>query len=237
MSAQTAAQPLRRQGAAFSAAVGGGRRAAPTPLRRDPRRRRRRRRALVDDYEITGDATSACSRSKSACPSCSGDRRGRAGHREWVQRCSPRPSLTAELLVATDVHAWKLLRRDQGLSRDETVADDRAVMVEAVLPAPDRHDPHPEAHDDHVPALPVRHHRRRRHRARRHLGHPRARAPRPRRARPRRPRPRAATSRRPAPSTSSGRRPPAPRPRAPGRGRPRLGGTTPFRRSPRPATG
>jgi hypothetical protein len=32
------------------------------------------------------------------------------------------PELTPELVVATDVYTWKLLRRDQGLSRDETVA-------------------------------------------------------------------------------------------------------------------
>jgi hypothetical protein len=32
------------------------------------------------------------------------------------------PELVPELVVATDVYTWKLLRRDQGLSRDQTVA-------------------------------------------------------------------------------------------------------------------
>ena len=32
------------------------------------------------------------------------------------------PELVPELVVATDVYTWKLLRRDQGLSRDETLA-------------------------------------------------------------------------------------------------------------------
>jgi hypothetical protein len=32
------------------------------------------------------------------------------------------PELVPELVVATDVYTWKLLRRDQGLSRDDTAA-------------------------------------------------------------------------------------------------------------------
>ena len=48
---------------------------------------------------------------------------GRESHREWVETDVRRaPELTPELVVATDVYTWKLLRRDQGLSRDETVA-------------------------------------------------------------------------------------------------------------------
>ena len=42
------------------------------------------------------------------------------------------PELTPELVVATDVYTWKLLRRDQGLSRDETVASILKI-VEALL--------------------------------------------------------------------------------------------------------
>ena len=42
------------------------------------------------------------------------------------------PELTHELIVATDVYTWKLLRRDQGLSRERTAAAIRH-MVQAIL--------------------------------------------------------------------------------------------------------
>jgi len=42
---------------------------------------------------------------------------GRRGHREWLQRIFAAPERLAELLVVTDVYAWKLLRRDQRLAR------------------------------------------------------------------------------------------------------------------------
>ena len=42
------------------------------------------------------------------------------------------PELASELVVATDVYTWKLLRRDQGLSRDETAAA-MLRIVEALL--------------------------------------------------------------------------------------------------------
>jgi hypothetical protein len=42
------------------------------------------------------------------------------------------PAVVPELVVATDVYTWKLLRRDQGLSRDETVASILEI-VEALL--------------------------------------------------------------------------------------------------------
>ena len=42
------------------------------------------------------------------------------------------PELTPELVVATDVYTWKLLRRDQGLTRDETLASILKI-VEALL--------------------------------------------------------------------------------------------------------
>jgi hypothetical protein len=47
---------------------------------------------------------------------------GRKGHREWVETMFQAPEFVPELIVATDVYTWKLLRRDQGLSRDETAA-------------------------------------------------------------------------------------------------------------------
>jgi hypothetical protein len=45
---------------------------------------------------------------------------GRAAHRDWVARVFDRPDLLNELIAATDVYAWKLLRRDRGLSADAT---------------------------------------------------------------------------------------------------------------------
>jgi hypothetical protein len=59
-------------------------------------------------------------------------KRGRDGHREWVATMFRAPELMPELVVATDVYTWKLLRRDQGLSRDETAAATLRI-VEALL--------------------------------------------------------------------------------------------------------
>jgi AcrR family transcriptional regulator len=89
--------------------------------------------ALVEDYEITGDAVVRLlaleEKVTSLAPVLAA---GRAGHREWVETMFQAPGLTPELVVATDVYTWKLLRRDQGLSRDETVASILKI-VEALL--------------------------------------------------------------------------------------------------------
>lgn len=65
---------------------------------------------------------------------------GKAQHRRWVHEVfapqlsrSPDPeALTDALVVATDVYAWKLLRRDRALSRDATERRMR-TLVEAIL--------------------------------------------------------------------------------------------------------
>ena len=89
--------------------------------------------ALVDDYDITGDATIRMlaqeGRVESLAPVLA---MGRGGHREWVREMLGRPDLVDELVVATDVYAWKLLRRDRSLSRDETVVAIRRI-VESLL--------------------------------------------------------------------------------------------------------
>ena len=48
--------------------------------------------------------------------------RGRVFHREWVARSLPTddPRRFAQLVVATDVYTWKLLRRDSRLSAEQT---------------------------------------------------------------------------------------------------------------------
>ena len=88
---------------------------------------------LVDDYEVTGDATMRLLAVEHRIASVRETMdTGRRYHRDWVERTLTGPGLTDELVVVTDVYAWKLLRRDRGLSRDETVAA-MAWMVEALI--------------------------------------------------------------------------------------------------------
>ena len=127
--------------------------------------------ALVDDYEITGDATIRLLAVEDRLPAVQrgASTHGRAGHREWVEAMFAAPEVTAELVVVTDVYAWKLLRRDQGLTRDATVAADPPDGRAPAPPPETTTTPHGAPHD--LPqALPLRDHRRRRHRARRHVG-------------------------------------------------------------------
>ena len=49
-----------------------------------------------------------------------------------MERTFARPDLLTELIVATDVYTWKLLRRDQGMSRKAT-CQTMARMVRALL--------------------------------------------------------------------------------------------------------
>src|SRR4051812_32279298 len=89
--------------------------------------------ALAGDYETTGDAVVRLLALEEKVPSLQPLlAHGRASHREWVETMFGAPELTSELVVATDVYTWKLLRRDQGLSRDETVASILQI-VEALL--------------------------------------------------------------------------------------------------------
>jgi AcrR family transcriptional regulator len=89
--------------------------------------------ALLDDYEVTGDAVVRLLALEEKVPALgkmiAG---GRKGHREWVETMFQAPELVPELIVATDVYSWKLLRRDQGLSREDTAAAIRH-MVQAIL--------------------------------------------------------------------------------------------------------
>ena len=88
---------------------------------------------LVDDYEITGDAVIRLLALEEKVPSVAPLlKRGRKGHRMWVETMFEAPELVPELIVATDVYTWKLLRRDQRLSRDDTEAAMRRI-VEAIL--------------------------------------------------------------------------------------------------------
>jgi AcrR family transcriptional regulator len=91
-------------------------------------------RALVGDYEVTGDASVRMlaleGRVAAVAPHLA---KGRAFHRDWVRRTfRPPPKLLPLLVVATDVYAWKLLRRDQGLSRAATV-DALTRLVQSLI--------------------------------------------------------------------------------------------------------
>ena len=89
--------------------------------------------ALLDDYEVTGDSVVRLlaleEKVPALAPTIAG---GRKGHREWVETMFQAPERVPELIVATDVYTWKLLRRDQGLSREETAAAIRH-MVQAII--------------------------------------------------------------------------------------------------------
>ncbi len=106
--------------------------------------------ALVGDYETTGDATIRILAVEDRVPAVGAAlAAGRAGHRAWVERTFPgalaglsgrtRERKLDLLVVATDVYAWKLLRRDRGLSAEAT-ASALAELVAALYPA-DAHDP------------------------------------------------------------------------------------------------
>jgi AcrR family transcriptional regulator len=85
--------------------------------------------ALIDDYEITGDAVIRLLALEQKVPSLAPLLAlGREGHREWVEAMFDAPDAVPELIVATDVYTWKLLRRDQGLSRKKTAAAIRRIV-------------------------------------------------------------------------------------------------------------
>lgn len=64
---------------------------------------------------------------------------GRQGHQEWVEHVfgaalegldrQDRKRRLAQLVVVTDVYAWKLLRRDKGLGRSQTITAMRELVA------------------------------------------------------------------------------------------------------------
>jgi AcrR family transcriptional regulator len=102
--------------------------------------------ALIDDYDHTGDFTLRTlaeeGRLAVVRPALA---RGRRGHQDWVEHIFPaalegrrgasRQRRLAQLVAVTDVYTWKLLRRDKGLSRDQTVLAVRE-LVEALHTSP-----------------------------------------------------------------------------------------------------
>ncbi len=85
---------------------------------------------LFDDYEEIGDRVIRMLADEHRIPEfAEGARHGRRSHRRWVTASfadyvkdldpERRRSVLHQLLVATDVYAWKLLRRDLRLTRRE----------------------------------------------------------------------------------------------------------------------
>jgi AcrR family transcriptional regulator len=97
---------------------------------------------LIDDYDRTGDfALRTLAEEGRLAVVGPGLARGRRGHQDWVEHVFPRAlkglrgaarqRRLAQLVAVTDVYTWKLLRRDKGLSRDQTVVAVRE-LVEAL---------------------------------------------------------------------------------------------------------
>jgi AcrR family transcriptional regulator len=94
--------------------------------------------ALVEHYEKRGDGVLLLLGQESWEPIAAAITiEGRAEHRRWVEdvfadalgKTDQRAELTDLLVVATDVYAWKLLRRDRGLSAGQTLARVTALVA------------------------------------------------------------------------------------------------------------
>jgi len=94
---------------------------------------------LVDDYDRTGDFTVRMLAEEGRLAVVApGLARGRRGHQAWVEHVFPaalaglrgaaRRRRIAQLVAVTDVYTWKLLRRDKGLSRDQTILAVRELV-------------------------------------------------------------------------------------------------------------
>jgi AcrR family transcriptional regulator len=90
-------------------------------------------RKLLDQYEADGDFILHLLAEEDRFPTVrTMTDEGRAYHREWVERIfepslrplrgARREQLVVQLIVATDLLAWKLMRRDMKLSRRKTEA-------------------------------------------------------------------------------------------------------------------
>jgi AcrR family transcriptional regulator len=95
---------------------------------------------VVDDYEPSGDAVIRMLALEERVPALAPFlARGRAGHRAWVREAfaaalppEDDPAFEQALnlhVVTTDISTWKLLRRDMGLSREQTIEAMRALIA------------------------------------------------------------------------------------------------------------
>ena len=95
---------------------------------------------LLDDYERLGDSYIRTMAVEDRVPVVRPMiQRGREGHEKWVEYVfagalealagDARRRRVAQLVVATDVYTWKLLRRDKGLSREQTAIAMRELIA------------------------------------------------------------------------------------------------------------
>jgi AcrR family transcriptional regulator len=96
-------------------------------------------RTLIDSYERWGDEQlHLLAQERRTATMADAVAGGRRYHRAWVERvfahrlgdlpAQQRKRRTAELVAVTDLHTWRILRRDLGLSRDETEAAVRDLV-------------------------------------------------------------------------------------------------------------
>lgn len=96
--------------------------------------------ALLDDYEQWGDVLIRMLAQESREPALKAPLdSGRRLHEQWVSRVfresfarrrgRSAEILLSELVAVTDVYVWQLLRRDRGLSRDDTARAMRHLMM------------------------------------------------------------------------------------------------------------
>jgi AcrR family transcriptional regulator len=100
--------------------------------------------AVLEHYERLGDFSLAMLAREGADDKAAAvTRAGKALHRRWVEQSfavalppepAAREALVDLLVVATDVYAWKLLRRDRGLALP-VVRERMLAMVHALLAA------------------------------------------------------------------------------------------------------
>jgi AcrR family transcriptional regulator len=96
----------------------------------------------IEQYEATGDGNVRLAMLDDRIPAVKAALDfGRATHQAWLAEVfadrlpsavAERAHVLSQLHAATDVYTWKLLRRDQGLTRDETFASILKI-VEALL--------------------------------------------------------------------------------------------------------
>lgn len=94
---------------------------------------------LVDDYERTADFTLRMLALEDRVPVVRPSlERGRKGHEAWVEHAfvghleglqgTGRRRRLAQLVAITDIYTWKILRRDKGLDRDQTITAMRELV-------------------------------------------------------------------------------------------------------------
>ncbi len=100
---------------------------------------------VVEDYEPFGDAVIRMLALEERVPALAPFlARGRTGHRAWVagafagQLPDPADAAYEQALnlhvLATDIYTWKLLRRDMGLSQEQTI-DHMCALIAALAPS------------------------------------------------------------------------------------------------------